>query len=98
MNIESSFYDALTKEKIDAYKAMMISSATAAKECGGVCNSPFSNVNLTEYSTAKRDATEAEPRLAVEKKRVIDSFFNRLRRCRDRSTRSGAYRRPGRTF
>ena len=56
MNIESSFYDALTKEKIDAYKAMMISSATAAKECGGVCNSPFSNVNLTEYSTAKRDA------------------------------------------
>lgn len=55
MNIESTFYDSLTKEKIDTYKRMMSTAAVAAKECGGVHNSPFSNVNLTEYSPAVRD-------------------------------------------
>ena len=35
---------------------MMVQAAAAAKECGGVYNSPFSNVNLTEYSRDKRDA------------------------------------------
>ena len=55
MNIESSFYDGLTKEKIDNYEQMMIQSAAAAKECGGVYNSPFSNVNLTEYDLPTRD-------------------------------------------
>ena len=56
MNIESSFYDGLTKEKIDTYEQMMIQAAAAAKECGGVYNSPFSNVNLTEYSAELRDS------------------------------------------
>ncbi|MBR4943719.1 MAG: hypothetical protein IKZ28_06765, partial [Clostridia bacterium] len=56
MNIESSFYDGLTKDKIDAYEQMMIQAAAAAKECGGVHNSPFSNVNITEYSLEKRDS------------------------------------------
>lgn len=56
MNIESSFYDGLTKEKIDSYEQMMIQAATAAKECGGVHNSPFSNVNLTEYNAEVRDS------------------------------------------
>lgn len=55
MNIESTFYDGLTKEKIAAYKRMMATAAAAAKECGGVYNSPFANVNLTEYSLAVRD-------------------------------------------
>ena len=56
MNIESTFYDGLTKEKIDAYEQMMVQAAAAAKECGGVYNSPFSNVNLTEYSLTARDS------------------------------------------
>ncbi len=55
MNIESSFYDGLTKEKIDTYERMMIEAAAAAKECGGVHNSPFENVNLSEYTPAVRD-------------------------------------------
>ena len=55
MNIESTFYDGLTEQKIDEYKRMMTHAASAAKECGGVCNSPFDNVNLTEYSREKRD-------------------------------------------
>lgn len=56
MNIESTFYDSLTKEKIETYENMMVQAAAAAKECGGVYNSPFANVNLTEYSRDKRDA------------------------------------------
>ncbi len=55
MNIESTFYDGLTKEKIDNYERMMVAAAAAAKECGGVYNSPFSNVNLTEYTPTLRD-------------------------------------------
>ncbi len=56
MNIESTFYDGLTKEKIDLYERMMVQAAAAAKECGGVHNSPFANVNLSEYSLKARDA------------------------------------------
>ncbi len=55
MNIESTFYDGLTKEKIESYERMMLQAAAAAKECGGVHNSPFSNVNLHEYSLKTRD-------------------------------------------
>ncbi len=55
MNIESTFYDGLTKEKIDSYERMMVAAAAAAKECGGVYNSPFSNVNLIEYTPTLRD-------------------------------------------
>ena len=56
VNIESTFYDGLTKEKIDSYEQMMLQAAAAAKECGGVYNSPFSNVNITEYSGEVRDS------------------------------------------
>ena len=56
MNIESTFYDGLTKEKIEEYENMMVQAAAAAKECGGVYNSPFANVNLCEYSLPVRDS------------------------------------------
>ena len=56
MNIESTFYDGLTKEKIENYERMMVQAAAAAKECGGVYNSPFSNVNITEYTLETRDS------------------------------------------
>ena len=56
MNIESTFYDGLTKEKIEEYEHMMVQAAVAAKECGGVHNSPFTNVNLYDYSLEVRDS------------------------------------------
>ncbi|MBE7079996.1 MAG: DUF4011 domain-containing protein [Clostridiales bacterium] len=55
MNIESTFYDGLTKEKMDEYERMMVQAAVAAKECGGVHNTPFTNVNVSEYSLELRD-------------------------------------------
>jgi hypothetical protein len=65
MNIESTFYDGLTKEKIDEYESMMVQAASAAKECGGVCNSPFSNVNLVEYSRGLRDAVYCSSEVVI---------------------------------
>ncbi len=56
MNIETTFYDGLTKENIEEYENMMLTASAAAKECGGVHNSPFANVNLSEYSLAVRDS------------------------------------------
>ena len=65
MNIESTFYDGLTKEKIEIYENMMVQAAAAAKECGGVYNSPFANVNLTEYSLLVRDSVYCSSEVVI---------------------------------
>ena len=75
MNIESAFYDRLTKEKISAYKAMMIEAAAAAKECGGVCNSPFDNVNLTEYSLEVRDSVYCSSEVVIAEIKHLKSYI-----------------------
>ena len=46
VNIESTFYDNLTAKKLKDYENMLLTAQAAAKECGGVYRSPFSNVNL----------------------------------------------------
>lgn len=56
MNIESTFYDSLTEEKLRKYESMLIRITAAAKECGGVYNSPFEDVTLCEYSQEVRDS------------------------------------------
>lgn len=48
LNIETTFYDSLTKQKFEDYENMLISAQAAAKECGGVYRSPFSGIRLTE--------------------------------------------------
>ena len=65
MNIESTFYDGLTKEKIEEYERMMVQAAAAAKECGGVYNSPFANVNTTEYSLQLRDSVYCSSEVVI---------------------------------
>ena len=50
MNIESTFYDSLTAEKLSKCESMLERAQIAAKECGGVYRSPFENVNLTDFS------------------------------------------------
>ena len=47
MNIETTFYDSLTKKKLEAYEEMLATAQAAAAECGGVYRSPFSEVRLT---------------------------------------------------
>ena len=55
LDIESTFYDSLTKEKLENYENMLVEVSAAAKQCGGVHRSPFDNVNLVEYSSEVRN-------------------------------------------
>lgn len=55
IDVESTFYDGLTQEKIQKYENMLVALTAAAKECGGIYRSPFENVNLSEYSQEVRD-------------------------------------------
>lgn len=57
MNIESTFYDSLTAEKLEKCESMLTRAQVAAKECGGVYRSPFDNVNISEYSEDVKAAT-----------------------------------------
>ena len=75
MNIESAFYDRLTKEKIALYKTMMVEAAAAAKECGGVCNSPFENVNLTEYTLELRDSVYCSSEVVIAEIKHLKSYI-----------------------
>jgi hypothetical protein len=56
VNIESTFYDSLTKEKLEECEKMLITIQAAANECGGVYRSPFTDVNLTSCDTKVKDA------------------------------------------
>ncbi len=47
MNIETTFYDGLTRQKLEEYEVMLSVAQAAANECGGVYRSPFSEVRLT---------------------------------------------------
>lgn len=55
LKIDGDFYESLDEEKLSKYAELILSAASAAKECGGVFNSPFENVDLEEYSPAVRD-------------------------------------------
>ena len=56
LNIETTFYDSLTKQKLEEYESMLITAQAAAKECGGVYRSPFSEVRLTECGVETKNA------------------------------------------
>lgn len=56
LNIESTFYDSLTKEKLAECESMLTTAQAAAKECGGVYRSPFSEVKLTECDEKTKTA------------------------------------------
>lgn len=55
LKINGDFYESLDEGKFLKAQELILAAATAAKECGGVFNSPFENVNLKEYSPTVRD-------------------------------------------
>ena len=75
MNIESTFYDGLTKEKIDEYERMMVQAAVAAKECGGVHNTPFTNVNVSEYSLELRDLVYCSSEVIIAEIKHVKNYI-----------------------
>ncbi len=56
INIESTFYDTLTKSKLEECEKMLMTAQAAAEECGGVYRSPFSEINLTHCDKSTRSA------------------------------------------
>ena len=54
LDIENTFYDSLTREKLENYERLLLEVSAAAKSCGGVYRSPFDNVNLSEYDAGVR--------------------------------------------
>ncbi|MGN0822975.1 MAG: DUF4011 domain-containing protein, partial [Candidatus Gallimonas sp.] len=75
LDIESSFYDSLTEKKLADCKNMILSAAAAAKECGGVFNSPFENVNLTEYTQVARDTLYCSCEVMITEIRHLKSYL-----------------------
>ncbi len=75
LDIESSFYDTLTEQKLYACKSMILSAAAAAKDCGGVFNSPFENVNLAEYSQELRDRVFCACEVVLTEIKHLKSFL-----------------------
>jgi hypothetical protein len=53
---------------------MMVQAAAASKECGGVCNSPFENVNLTEYSLERRDSVYCSSVVVIAEIKHLKSY------------------------
>ncbi len=56
VNIESTFYDSLTKEKLETCEKMLVRAQISAKECGGVYRSPFDNINITKCDDIVKNA------------------------------------------
>ncbi len=75
MNIESVFYDKLTKEKMEKYEDMIRRAAVSVKECGGVHNSPFSNVYLSEYSRSVRDAARVSAEVVITEIKHLKNYL-----------------------
>ncbi len=75
LDIESSFYDSLTEKKLSECRAMILTAAAAAKECGGVFHSPFENVNLSEYSQEIRDRVFCSSEVVIAEIKHLKSFL-----------------------
>ena len=71
LNIESTFYDQLTAEKLMKYENMLTELSAVAAECGGIYHSPFENINLTEVDlTLKKQIYYAGQVVLVENKNM----------------------------
>ncbi len=75
LDIESSFYDSLTEKKLAECRSMILTAAAAAKECGGVCNTPFENVNLSNYSQAVRDTLYSSCEVVLTEIKHLKSYL-----------------------
>lgn len=75
LNIETTFYDSLTKEKLDEYEKMLITAQAAAKECGGVYRSPFSDVKLTECGRDTQTAAVCSAEIVLAELKHLKNYL-----------------------
>ena len=75
VNIESTFYDSLTKEKLESCEKRLIEAQIAAKECGGVYRSPFENVNLTECDDEVKNAVQCSAEVVLAELKHLKNYL-----------------------
>lgn len=76
LDIESTFYDSLTKEKLETYEGLLVEISAAAKQCGGVYRSPFDNVNLSEYDFDVRNKIYYSAEVLLAEIKHLKSYLN----------------------
>ena len=76
LDIESTFYDSLTREKLEKYERMLLDVSAAAKSCGGAYRSPFDNVNLTEYDAGVRNRVYYAAEVLIAEIRHLKSYLS----------------------
>ncbi len=75
LNIESTFYDSLTKQKLEECESMLITAQAAAKECGGVYRSPFSGVRLTECGAKTKAAVLCAAEVVLAEQKHLKNYL-----------------------
>ncbi len=75
LDIESTFYDSLTKEKLESCEQLLLDIAAAAKSCGGAYRSPFENVNLYEYDSDIRNRVYYSAEVLIAEIKHLKSYL-----------------------
>ena len=75
VNIESTFYDSLTKERLEECESMLVTAQAAANECGGVYRSPFSGVNLTFCDKKTKNAVLCSAEVVLAELKHLKSYL-----------------------
>ncbi|MDE6585233.1 MAG: DUF4011 domain-containing protein, partial [Clostridia bacterium] len=75
LNIETTFYDSLTKEKLAEYENMLLTAQAAAKECGGVYRSPFSDVKITECGEDTKAAVVCSAEIVLAELKHLKNYL-----------------------
>ncbi len=75
-DIESSFYDGLTKEKVATYKDLLTTAAAAARECGGIHESPFAGVRISSMEKNLRERISALSKVLLAEERNLRNYLS----------------------
>lgn len=75
MDIETAFYDGLTKKKLEQYENMLSCAQAAAAECGGVYRSPFSEVKLTSCGADVKASVMCAAEVALAELRHLKNYL-----------------------
>lgn len=78
MNIETTFYDGLTRKKLEEYEVMLSTAQAAASECGGVYRSPFSEVKLTYCDKKVKKAVQCAAEIVLAELKHLKHYLGLL--------------------
>ncbi len=74
VDIESTFYDSLTRQKLEECESMILTAQIAARECGGVYRSPFDNINITDCSGGIADGIRCSAEVVLAELKHLKNY------------------------